>query len=60
MENLARFYEEFGSGGNENKDDDDSENPKSKRSAKPSDFQALLGQDNDNDHFMIGIKFTNR
>ncbi|PIN11545.1 hypothetical protein CDL12_15848 [Handroanthus impetiginosus] len=60
VENLERFYEEFGSGANENKDGDDSEIPKSKKSMKPPDFQALLGQDNDNDHFMVGIKFTNR
>ncbi|KAL3835491.1 hypothetical protein ACJIZ3_010227 [Penstemon smallii] len=61
VENLERFYEEFGSGRTEDRDDeDDSENQKSKKSAKPSDFQALLGRDNNNDHFMIGVKFTNR
>ncbi|KAI3447309.1 hypothetical protein Pfo_003974 [Paulownia fortunei] len=61
VENLERFYDEFGSGRTESRDDDeDSEIPKPKKSAKPPDFQALLGRDNDNDHFMIGIKFTNR
>lgn len=61
VENLERFYEEFGSGITEIRDDDnDPESPKPKKSAKPRDFQALLGSDNDNDHFMVGIKFTNR
>ncbi|GFQ03003.1 U3 small nucleolar RNA-associated protein 25 [Phtheirospermum japonicum] len=60
VENLERFYEEFGSGRTENGDEDESEIPKSKKSAKPSDFQALLGRDNDNDHFMIGIKYTHK
>ncbi|KAL6585611.1 hypothetical protein OROMI_002255 [Orobanche minor] len=58
VENLERFYEEFGS---KNKDDEgDSEIPKSKNTGKPPDFQALLGKNNDNDHFMIGVKFTNK
>ncbi|KAK4391949.1 Digestive organ expansion factor, partial [Sesamum angolense] len=61
VENLERFYEEFGSGRTESRDeDDDSEIPKPKKSAKPPDFQALLGRDNDNDHFVIGVKFTNK
>ncbi|KAL6542863.1 hypothetical protein OROHE_010383 [Orobanche hederae] len=58
VENLERLYEEFGS---RNKDDEgDSEIPKLKNSAKPPDFQALLGKNNDNDHFMIGVKYTNK
>ncbi|KAL0337145.1 UNVERIFIED_CONTAM: Digestive organ expansion factor [Sesamum calycinum] len=61
VENLERFYEEFGSGRTESRDeDDDSEIPKPKKSAKPPDFQALLGRENDNDHFVIGVKFTNK
>ncbi|KAL9150355.1 hypothetical protein ABFS82_12G163000 [Erythranthe guttata] len=61
VEDLERFYEEFGSGRTESMgDDNDSEIPKSKKSAKPPDFQALLGNDNANDHFMVGVKFTNR
>lgn len=61
MENLERFYEEFGSGRTESKDDNDGmEIPTRKSSGKPPDFQALFGRDNDNDHFMMGIKFTNR
>lgn len=61
VENVQRFYEEFGSGITKDKDDqDDSENTKAKMSTKPSDFEVLLGRDNNNDHFMIGVKFTNR
>ncbi|XP_073152181.1 protein NUCLEOLAR FACTOR 1 isoform X2 [Henckelia pumila] len=61
VENVERFFEEFGSGVTKDKDDqDDSENTKTKLSTKPSDFEALLGRDNNNDHFMIGVKFTNR
>ncbi|KAL6553242.1 hypothetical protein OROGR_007084 [Orobanche gracilis] len=58
VENLERLYEEFGSGNND--DEGDSEIPKSRDSTKPPDFQALLGKNNDNDHFMIGIKYTNK
>ncbi|GER50558.1 U3 small nucleolar RNA-associated protein 25 [Striga asiatica] len=61
VENLERFYEEFGSGRTEDKDDEDGpELHKPKQSAKPPDHQALLGRDNDNDHFMIGVKYTNK
>ncbi|KAH6798337.1 U3 small nucleolar RNA-associated protein [Perilla frutescens var. frutescens] len=61
VENLERFCEEFGFGRTEsNLEDDDLEIPKPKSSGKPPDFQALLGKDDANDHFMIGIKFTNR
>lgn len=61
VDNLERFYEEFGSGSTESKDeDDDFEIPKSRSSGKPADFQALFGKHDDNDHFMIGIKYTNR
>ncbi|XP_073290423.1 protein NUCLEOLAR FACTOR 1 isoform X2 [Primulina huaijiensis] len=61
VENIQRFYEEFGSGITKDKDDhNDSENTKTKMSTKPSDFEALLGRDNNNDHFMIGVKFTKR
>ncbi|KAH6798937.1 U3 small nucleolar RNA-associated protein [Perilla frutescens var. frutescens] len=61
VENLERFCEEFGSGRTEsNLEDDDLEIPKPKSSGKPPDFQALLGKDDANDHFMIGIKYTNR
>lgn len=62
VEDLERFCEEFGSGRSEDKDeDDDIENSKLKTSGKPADFQALFGRgDDNNDHFMIGIKYTNR
>ncbi|KAL3625165.1 hypothetical protein CASFOL_030619 [Castilleja foliolosa] len=61
VENVERFYDEFGSGITEdNNDEDESEIQKSKKSAKPSDFQALLGGDNNNDHFMIGVKYTHK
>lgn len=35
----------------------DYENSKVQNSSKPSDFQALFDANN-NDHFMVGIKFT--
>ncbi|XP_051149332.1 protein NUCLEOLAR FACTOR 1 [Andrographis paniculata] len=60
VENLERFHEEFGSGRESKDDGNDAKIPNSKKSAKPPDFQALLGNDNDNDHFMLGIKFTSR
>ncbi|CAI9763204.1 unnamed protein product [Fraxinus pennsylvanica] len=61
VENIGRFNEEYGSGSAEDQyEEDDSEKSKSKKSTKPSDFQALLSRDNNNDHFMIGIKFTKK
>lgn len=61
VESLDRFCEEFGSGTTESKDeDDDLEIPKPRNSGKPADFQALFGKHDYNDHFMIGIKYTNR
>ena len=54
---MDRFTEEFGSGGVESEEEDeDVENSKRKKSSKPSDFQSLFGGNN-NDHFMIGIKY---
>ncbi|KAI5664894.1 hypothetical protein M9H77_24217 [Catharanthus roseus] len=58
VENIDRFTEEFGSGRTDG-DEVDFENPKTKKSSKPSDFQALFGGNN-NDHFMIGIKYLGR
>lgn len=61
MENLERFCEEFGSGTTDGKEeDDDLEIAKPRNSGKPADFQALFGKHDDNDHFMIGLKYTNR
>lgn len=54
MENNDRFTDEYGTATDEI---DETENSKSQKSSKPSDFQALFGGNN-NDHFMIGIKFT--
>lgn len=60
MENLDHFSEKFGTGvayDNEDNEGDVIGNLKSQKTSKPSDFQALFGGNN-NDHFMIGIKFT--
>lgn len=54
VENNDRFLDEYGTATDEI---DETENSKSQKSSKPSDFQALFGGNN-NDHFMIGIKFT--
>ncbi|XP_058068370.1 protein NUCLEOLAR FACTOR 1 isoform X2 [Magnolia sinica] len=65
VEHIDRFSKEFGMV----KDDDDNdklpnnvhghEDKKSQKSSKPADFEALFSG-NDDDHFMIGIKFTKR
>lgn len=55
VEHIDRFSKEFGT---EDVDEDD-ENSKAKRPAKPKDFQRLFGGNN-NDHFMVGIKITKR
>lgn len=59
MEHLDRFSDAFGSGLADNNEDNEGDigNLKSHKPSKPSDFQALFGGNN-NDHFMIGIKFT--
>ncbi|PHT50697.1 hypothetical protein CQW23_10444 [Capsicum baccatum] len=60
VEERERFYREFGAGVSEDKEAEDvAEMSESKRNSKPSDFQTLFGGNN-NDHFMIGIKFTRR
>ncbi|XP_058186284.1 protein NUCLEOLAR FACTOR 1 isoform X3 [Rhododendron vialii] len=62
VENLDRFSDEFGTGVAYNNEDNEGDvigNLKSQKTSKPSDFQALFGGNN-NDHFMIGIKFTRR
>jgi len=61
VEHLDRFSDAFGSGLADNNEDNEGDigNLKSHKPSKPSDFQALFGGNN-NDHFMIGIKFTRR
>ncbi|XAR60244.1 hypothetical protein NMG60_11033522 [Bertholletia excelsa] len=62
VEHFDRFSNEFGielGGTNEEGEGDDIENSVSKKSSKPSDYQDLFGGNN-NDHFMIGVKFTKR
>ncbi|KAF9618611.1 hypothetical protein IFM89_002306 [Coptis chinensis] len=58
VEHKDRFYEDFGTEEVKNNDDDE-EIPIPQKSSKPSDFDILFGGNN-NDHFMIGIKFTRR
>lgn len=53
VEHIDRFYEEFGAGDSE----EDNEDSKTRKRAKPKDFQRLFGGNN-NDHFVIGIKLT--
>lgn len=65
VEHIDRFSDEFGTGVVEDDQEQnelfqkvqDYENSIVQKSSKPSDFQALFGANN-NDHFMIGIKFT--
>ena len=67
VEHIDRFSDEFGTGVVEDDQEQnelfqkvqDYENSIVQKSSKPSDFQALFGANN-NDHFMIGIKFTRR
>ncbi|XP_050228511.1 protein NUCLEOLAR FACTOR 1 [Mercurialis annua] len=64
VEHVDRFYDEFGTQDDEDNVDVDKsvqnvENSKPLKSSKPSDHEALFGGNND-DNFMIGIKFTRR
>ncbi|KAK8962214.1 hypothetical protein KSP40_PGU000623 [Platanthera guangdongensis] len=55
---VDRFYEEFGSGDFEGEDEIGG-SLKIQNSRKPLDFQTLFGGNN-NDDFMMGIKFTKK
>ncbi|CAM8913404.1 unnamed protein product [Rhodiola kirilowii] len=63
VENLDRFQQEFGTSTPVEYEDGPSVLKKSKGSytkpVKPSDFQALF-DGNNNDYFMIGVKFTRK
>lgn len=61
VEQIGRFTDEFGHGraNDQHDEDEDDNNSKSWKTSKPSDFQTLFGGNN-NDHFMIGIKFTKK
>ncbi|KAK3028748.1 hypothetical protein RJ639_037771 [Escallonia herrerae] len=60
VEHIDRFYDDFGAAEIEDQENvGENENSKAHKSSKPSDFQSLFGGNN-NDHFMIGIKFTRR
>ncbi|MED6148963.1 hypothetical protein PIB30_057880 [Stylosanthes scabra] len=61
VEHMDRFLTKFGSeeyGGNE-ENDHDIENKKPQKASKPSDCEVLFGGNNEDD-FMIGIKFTKK
>ncbi|KNA06182.1 hypothetical protein SOVF_183420 [Spinacia oleracea] len=58
VEYMDRFVEQFG-GDEEDEDDAEAKNSKHKKPSKPSDYQALFGANN-NDHFMVGIKFSRK
>ena len=59
VEHMDRFSTKFGSEEHEGNEENgqDSENAKPQKSSKPSDFQVLFDGNNEDD-FMIGIKFT--
>ncbi|PWA70846.1 nucleolar protein [Artemisia annua] len=58
VDHIGRFSDEFGTG---RADDQEGEDGMAKtwKTSKPSDFQSLFGGNND-DHFMVGIKFTKK
>lgn len=65
VEHLDRFNAEFGC--EDESDDDDNDEKTSKngkstthKSSKPSDWQALFGEKNSDDEFMLGIKHTRK
>jgi U3 small nucleolar RNA-associated protein 25 len=55
---MDRFSDKFGGEEHKgNKDDQEAENGYPQKSSKPDDFELLFGGNNEDD-FMIGIKFT--
>lgn len=59
IEHLDRFYNDFGTKGIEDDEEENEAFAKSQKSSKPSDFQSLFGG-NSKDDFVVGIKFTRR
>lgn len=54
---MDRFTKEYGPGMTDDQGDEVDSLPSNLKSSKPSDFHTLFDENN-NDHFMIGIKFT--
>ncbi|KAL2923705.1 Digestive organ expansion factor-like protein, partial [Bienertia sinuspersici] len=59
VEYMDRFEKDFGVDVEDDEDDVEAKELKLNKPSKPSDFQALFGANN-NDHFMVGIKFTRK
>nr|XP_043628614.1 U3 small nucleolar RNA-associated protein 25 [Erigeron canadensis] len=59
VDHIGRFSDDFGSGRSDGQEEEDGISKSSWKKSKPSDFQALFGGNN-NDHFMVGIKFTKK
>lgn len=57
VDHIGRFSDDYGTGRSDQEEEDGSS--KSWKKSKPSDFQSLFGGNN-NDHFMVGIKFTKK
>ncbi|CAN8312404.1 unnamed protein product [Cochlearia groenlandica] len=63
VEHLDRFNAEFGCEDDSDVVDDKTSkdgNPSAQKSSKPSDWQALFGDRNSDDDFMLGVKHTRK